>query len=219
MRAMATLSQAKTLGGVGSILIFIPFVSVVGYILIIVAIKDISDDLQDKSIFRNVVIAAATGIVGAIAGGAVIVFGAVAGILTGGISAFLGIFAGLFAVWVFLIVSAVFLKRAYDSMSKELGVNMFSTAATLYLVGAALTIVLVGFILLFIAEILQAVAYFSIPDQPPTRGAGASAGPTTAPSAAMPPPPGSPTKFCTNCGTKISPSATFCYSCGTKQPA
>ena len=66
---MATLSQAKTLGGVGSILIFIPFVSIVGYILIIVAVKDISDDLQDKSIFRNVVIAAATGIVGAIAGG------------------------------------------------------------------------------------------------------------------------------------------------------
>src|SRR5208282_3316629 len=138
---MATLSQAKTLGGVGSILIFIPFVSIVGYILIIVAIKDISDDLQDKSIFRNVVIAAATGIVGALAGGAVIVFGAVTGILTGGISAFLGVFAGLFVVWVFLIVSAVFLKRAYDSMSKELGVNMFATAATLYLIGAALTIV------------------------------------------------------------------------------
>ena len=214
---MASLSQAKTLGGVGSILIFIPFVSIVGYILIIVAIKDISDDLQDKTIFRNVVIAAATGIVGALAGGAVIVFGAVTGILTGGISAFLGIAAGLFVVWVFLIVSAVFLRRAYDSMSKELGVGMFSTAATLYLVGAALTIVLVGFILLFIAEILQAIAYFSIPSEPPARAAGASAGPTAAPSAPMQPPPGGPTKFCTNCGTKISPSATFCYSCGAKQ--
>jgi len=214
---MATLSQAKTLGGVGSILIFIPFVSLVGYILIIIAIKDISDDLQDKTIFRNVVIAAATGIVGALAGAAVFVFGAVTGILTGGVSAFLGIAAGLFVVWVFLIVSAVFLRRAYNSMSKELGVGMFSTAATLYLVGAALTIVLVGFILLFIAEILQAVAYFSIPSQPPTQGAGASAGPTAAPPPTMSPPPGGATKFCTNCGTKISPSATFCYSCGAKQ--
>lgn len=213
---MATLSQAKTLGGVGSILIFIPFVSIIGYILIIVAIKDISDDLQDKSIFRNIVIAAVTGIVGAVAGAAVIVFGAVTGVLTGGVSAFLGIFTGLFVVWVFLIVSAVFLRRAYGSMSKELGVNMFSTAATLYLVGAALTIVLVGFILLFIAEILQAVAYFSIPDQRPTQGAGASTGPAAAPPPSMPPM-GGATKFCTNCGTKISPSATFCYSCGAKQ--
>ena len=108
---MATLSQAKTLGGVGSILIFIPFVSLIGYILIVIAIKDISDDLQDKSIFRNVVIAAATGIVGALAGASVFVFGAVTGILTGGVSAFLGIAAGLLVVWVFLIVSAVFLEE------------------------------------------------------------------------------------------------------------
>lgn len=163
------------------------------------------------------VIAAATGIVGALAGASVFVFGAVTGILTGGVSAFLGIAAGLLVVWVFLIVSAVFLRRAYNSMSKELGVGTFSTAATLYLIGAALTIVLVGFIVLFIAEILQAVAYFSIPDQPPTQGVGAPAGPMVAPSSSMPPPPGGATKFCTNCGTKISPSATFCYSCGAKQ--
>src|SRR5271169_879929 len=116
---MATLSQAKTLGGIGSILIFIPFVSLVGYILIIIAIKDISDDLQDKTIFRNVLIAAATGIVGALAGASVIVFGAVTGVLTKGVSAFFGVFAGLLVVWVFLIVSAVFLRRAYNSMSKE----------------------------------------------------------------------------------------------------
>ncbi|MDA4116584.1 MAG: DUF996 domain-containing protein [Thaumarchaeota archaeon] len=213
---MATLSQAKTLGGVGSILIFIPFVSLVGYILIIVAIKDISDDLQDKTIFRNVVIAAVTGIVGALAGASVFVFGAVTGVLTRGVSAFAGVAAGLLVVWVFLIISAVFLRRAYNSMAKELGVNMFSTAATLYLVGAALTIVLVGFLFLFIAEILQAVAYFSIPIRPPTQGMGASAGPAAAPPPSMPPQGGS-AKFCTNCGTKISPTATFCYSCGAKQ--
>lgn len=215
---MASLSQAKTLGGIGAILIFIPFVSLVGYILIVIAIKDISDDLQDKTIFRNVVIAAVTGIVGALAGATVFVFGAVTGILTGGVSAFFGVLAGLFVVWVFLIVSAVFLRRAYNSMGKELGVNMFSTAATLYLIGAALTIVLVGFILLFVAEILQAVAYFSIPDRPPTQGAGASPGPTVAaPSPSSIPPMGGTTKFCTNCGAKISPSATFCYNCGAKQ--
>jgi uncharacterized membrane protein len=214
---MANLSQAKTLGGVGSILIFIPFVSIVGYILIIVAIKDISDGLQDKTIFRNVVIAAVTGIVGALAGASVFVFGAVTGVLTRGVSAFLGVAVGLLVVWAFLIVSAVFLRRAYNSMAKELGVSTFSTAATLYLVGAALTIVLVGFILLFVAEIVQAVAYFSIPNQPPAQGVGAPAGPTVAPSSSMPPPPGGPTKFCTNCGTKISPTATFCYSCGAKQ--
>lgn len=215
---MANLSQSKMLGGIGSILIFIPFVSLVGYILMIIAIRDISADLKDKTIFNNVLIAAGTGIVGALAGAAVFVFGAVTGILTSGVSAFFGVITGLLVVWVFLIVSAVFLRRAYASMSKELGVHTFDTAATLYLIGAVLTIVLVGFILLFVAEIIQAVAFFSIPDQPPAQGTGASGAPMAAPSASMPPPPGGATKFCVNCGTKISPSATFCYSCGAKQP-
>lgn len=214
---MANLSQAKMLGGIGSILIFIPFVSLVGYILMIIAIRDISKDLKDKTIFSNVIIAAATGIVGAIAGASVVVFGAISGIFTAGVSAFFGAITGLLLVWVFLIISAVFLKRAYDSMSKELGVKTFDTAATLYLVGAVLTIVLVGFILLFVAEIMQAVAFFSIPDQPPAQGGGPSVGPAPAPSTPAAPA-GGATKFCVSCGAKIASSATFCNSCGAKQP-
>jgi len=221
---MATLSQAKTLGGVGSILIFIPFVSLIGYILMIIAVKQISDDLQDRSIFNNILIAAMTGTVGALAGAFVILAsaGAIAKVSTSaGLGAdrgaFLGVLAGLLLVWIFLVVSAVFLRKAYDTMSKRLGVSTFNTAATLYLIGAALTIVIVGFFLLFIAEILQAVAYFSIPDRPPGQGVGDTMGSAAAPQAQAPPP-GAATKFCTSCGTKISPSATFCYNCGAKQP-
>jgi uncharacterized membrane protein len=211
---MATLSQAKTLGGIGSILIFIPFVSIIGYIFVIVAVKQISDDLQDKAIFRNIVIAAVTGIVGALAG-AFVVLGSLLAFGRSG-SGIGGLFTGLFIVWVFLVVSAIFLRRTYATMGRRLGVGSFKTAATVYLVGAILTIVVIGFLVLFIAEIVQAVAYFSIPDQPPTQGTSASAGFPAAPPASMPPQ-GGATKFCTNCGTKISPSATFCYSCGAKQ--
>jgi len=213
---MATLSQAKTLGGVGSILVFIPFVSIVGYILVIIAVKDISDDLHDGTIFRNLVIAAITGIVGALAGGFILVFGAVTAAATFTVSGFLGLITGLLVVWIALIISAVFLKRSYDTMGQKLGVNMFKTAATLYLVGAALTIVFVGFIVLFIAQVLQAVAYFSIPDQPPAQAGGGAPGtmaaaPPTAPQAGA-------TKFCVSCGTRLAANATFCNACGAKQP-
>jgi len=212
---MATLSQAKTLGGIGSILIFIPFVSIIGYILVIVAVKQISADLQDSAIFRNMVIAAMTGIVGALAG-AFVVLGSLLTFGRSG-SGIGGLLTGLFIVWVFLVVSAIFLRRTYAMMGQRLAVGSFKTAATLYLVGAILTIVVgVGFLVLFIAEIVQAVAYFSIPDQPPMQGAGASAGFAAAPPPLMPPQ-GGATKFCTNCGAKISPSATFCYNCGAKQ--
>ena len=214
---MATLSQAKVLGGVGSILVFIPFVSIIGYILMIVAVRDIANELQDRSIFNNVLIAALTGIVGALAGAFVIFAGVVGSVFTVGVSAIFGVITGLLIVWIFLIISAMFLRRAYDTMSRRLGVNTFGTAATFYFIGAILTIVLVGFLLLFIAEILQAIAYFSIPDQLPTQGAGG------APSsmAALPPSvsqPAGATKFCTSCGSKIAAYATFCNSCGAKQP-
>ncbi len=49
-------------------------------------------------------------------------------------------------------------------MSQKLGVGMFSTTGLIYLIGAALTIVFVGVILLFVALILNIVAFFSIPD-------------------------------------------------------
>ena len=214
---MATLSQAKMLGGIGSILIFIPFVSIVGYILLIVAINDIADYAGDRSIFNNVVIAAVTGIVGALAGAAVIAIGVISSSFTLGVSGLAGLGAGLFIAWIALIVSAVFLKRAYDVISQKLGVGTFRTAATLYLVGAVLTIVLLGFIVLFVAEIVQAVAFFSIPDELQSMKPAGS--PSPASIAASPPPtPGTATKFCVNCGTKISPTATFCYACGAKQP-
>jgi len=214
---LATLSQAKTLGGVGAILIFIPFVSLVGYILIIVAVRDISNDLQDSSIFNNIVIAGVAGIVGAIAGAFFIFAGLLGSRMTFGVSVAVGLAAGLLIAWISLVISAVFLRRAYNTIGQRLQIKMFRTAATLYFVGAILTIVVIGFVLLFIAEILQAVAYFSIPDRPPMMEAGSPAGFTSAPPPPSMPPPGGATKFCTNCGTKISPSATFCYSCGAKQ--
>jgi uncharacterized membrane protein len=43
---------------------------------------------------------------------------------------------------------------------------MFGTAGLLYLIGAAFTIILVGFILLLLALILNMIAFFSMTDQP-----------------------------------------------------
>jgi len=224
---MAGLSQAKMLGGIGSILIFIPFVSLVGYILIIVAVKQISDELQDRTMFNNILIAAISGIIGAFIAG-FIVISVITSLLantsaaavsppTDVFGAVFGAIATLLVVWIAMIVSAVFLRRAYDTIAQRLGVGTFRTAATLYLIGAALTVVLVGFLLLFIAEILQAIAFFSIPDQPPVQGTAGTPGPMGAPPPSMLPP-GGATKFCVSCGSKISASATFCNNCGAKQP-
>jgi uncharacterized membrane protein len=50
---MGSLSSAKTLGGVGGILVFFPVLSLVGWILILLATKEISETVQDKTIFDD----------------------------------------------------------------------------------------------------------------------------------------------------------------------
>jgi uncharacterized membrane protein len=225
---MTSLSSAKTLGGVGGILVFIPFLSLVGWILILLATKEISDSVQDKTIFDDALLAGITAIIGAVVFAfvfALAVFtGSAGGPFAPGPFAFSGVFLGVLAAfWVFTIISAIFLKRSYEKISQLLNVSAFATAGLLYLIGAALTIVLVGFLILLIALVFQVVAYFSIQDRPPTPGWGQLAPQTFAPPP-MPQQPATPqqqppaeSKFCFKCGAKLPIVAVFCTSCGAKQ--
>jgi uncharacterized membrane protein len=205
---MTKLGDAKTLGGVGSILLLIPGVSIIGYVLILIAGKYISDELGDKSIFDNMLYAVIAGIVGVSAAAFIIFTGAVSGVFSFTTSSIAGLIGGLAVAWIALIISSIFIRRAYDTMATKLNVGMFRTAGLLYFIGAILIIVLVGFVLLLVAAVLQIVAFFSISEmargmqpQPMTSSA------TTSPDI----------KFCTNCGTQLAASATFCSKCGTKQ--
>jgi len=183
---MASLNQAKTLGGVGSILVLlgaIPNVgfvlAIVGFILILVAVKNVSESVNEPGIFNDMIIAVVLSIVGLVVFGVIVIvaffsflslgrFGpGSSGIPPGVLGAIGLLILGLVVVWVFYLVSAIFLRRSYERIGMRLNVNMFQTTGLLYLIGAALTIILVGFLILLIAEILQIVAFFSIPEQLP----------------------------------------------------
>ncbi|HEV2120698.1 MAG TPA: DUF996 domain-containing protein [Candidatus Bathyarchaeia archaeon] len=204
---MASLSRAKTLGGVGSILVLlgaIPNVgfvlAIIGFILILVAVKNVSESVNEPGIFSNMIIAVLLAIVGLVVFGVIVIaaflsffnFGRVGTFTPGTVPpGFLGaiglLIVGLVVVWVFYLVSAIFIRKSYDRIGLRLNVNMFQTTGLLYLIGAALTIVLVGILIILIAEILQIVAFFSIPDQlPPSMPPQQSWGPPTPP-APMPP--------------------------------
>lgn len=205
---MGRLGDAKTLGGIGSILEIIPFLSIIGYILTLIAVKYISDELQDKTIFSDMLYAVITAIVGVVVGALLFFFGFIASVFTFGLSAILGAVAFLAIAWIAFIISAVFVKRAFDKMATRLNVGSFRTAGTLYFVGAILVIVLVGFLILFIAYIFQIVAFFSIQEgTQPGQGPPAPPGPVA--QAGM--------KYCPNCGTQMAASVLFCPKCGTKQ--
>jgi uncharacterized membrane protein len=214
---LGRLGDAKTLGGIGSILQIIPFLSIIGYILTLIAVKYISDEVQDPSIFTDMVYAVLAGIVGAGVGAFILIFSFVlaapfappTGGASFGLAAFFGILSFLAVAWIALILSAIFIRRAFERIATRLNVGAFRTAGTLYFIGALLTIVLVGLIIIFVAFIVQIVAFFSIQE-------GALGQP--APIAGMAPAAQPATKFCPTCGTQMPAASTFCPKCGARQP-
>ena len=189
---MASISNAKTLGGVGAILVLLApapsvgwILGIAGFILLLIAVKNISDLLEDTSIFNNMLVAIVLGIVGIIVGSLVVAgsfyrflgqnnltpnsFGPnfnPSTVPTGDwVALILTALAGLAVIWILLIVSAAYVRRSYTTIATKLNVHAFATAGLLYLIGAATTIVLVGFLLIFVAEIMLAVAFFSIDER------------------------------------------------------
>lgn len=185
---MVSLSDAKVLGGIGSILLVLsvipsagPILGIVGFILVLIAVKYISDIVADKQIFNNMLISVILGIIG-LAVGAIVGFAGMFALFGGGfpfrpgieaeeffaprMGAFLSNIIIMFVIiWVFMIISAIFLRRSLNAIASKLNIKMFGTAALLFLIGAIIPII--GFILIFIASILLAVAFFSIPEKPP----------------------------------------------------
>jgi uncharacterized membrane protein len=211
---MSKLGDAKTLGGIGAILLLIPGISIVGYILILIATKYVSDELGDRSVFDNMLYAVIAGIVGVAAAAFIIFTGAVFSAVTFSASAIAGVIVGLAIAWIALIISSIFIRRSYNTMATRLNIGTFKTAGTLYFIGAILTIILVGFIILFVATIVQIIAFFAIPDSVP----GMQAQPTGAvgaqPLSSTTAQPG--TRFCPNCGTQLAATTAYCTKCGAK---
>jgi uncharacterized membrane protein len=148
------------------------------------------------------------GIVGVAAAAFIIFTGAAFSAVTFSASAIAGVIVGLAIAWIALIVSAIFIRRSYDTMAAKLNVGTFKTAGTLYFIGAILTIILVGLIILFIAAIVQIVAFFAIPDSVPGMQAQPLGGPAPQPMAGM--------RFCPNCGTQLAATTAYCTKCGAK---
>jgi uncharacterized membrane protein len=183
---MNSLAQARTLGGIGSILMLLAmipiagvFLFIAGFIMVLVAVRYISETVEDKSIFNNTLIAVVLAIAGMVAGLIVAVTGRLfpffrefrpygpSMFMEQGMYPFFRTFIiALVIVWIFYIAAAIFLRKSYTTVASKLNVSMFETVALFYLIGAVLAIILVGFIVIYVAEILQTVAFFSIVEKP-----------------------------------------------------
>lgn len=179
------LTQAKTYGSIGAILSIlggnIPrvgnLVSIIGFILILLAVKEISLTVNRDDIFKDYLVAFILHL------GAFFVF-LIALISVIGITVLQGIFWNLagkglenlgqiikglliggILAWILFVLGSYYLKKSYESISIETEVGIFRTTGLLYFVGAILLIVFgIGALLIIIGKILEIVAYLSLPE-------------------------------------------------------
>ncbi len=88
-------------------------------------------------------------------------FGDIIPFITAGIMVFV-------ILWVFSITAAFLVRRSLIQLSIKSNVGLFGTAGLLLLIGAILVIVIFGLLLMWIAALILAIAFFSLKTtQPP----------------------------------------------------
>ena len=169
---MGTMKDAKTYGGIGAILMlvgaFFAPVGIVGLILLFISVKTIADITKDRKIFDHFLYYFILAIVAMIAMGAMMfsAFFAAGGFDPAQITTGVGIMviASLVVGWIFFVLSSLYLRKSYTAIYEKTNVDAFRTTGTLYFIGALLTIVVVGLIIIFVARIFEIIAYFGLPD-------------------------------------------------------
>ncbi len=172
---------SKTLAGEGAILLLlglIPYVgwvlAIVGIVLLMKAMKELSYYYQDESLYKEsltgikfyvvAIIAAAVAIVSIVIGdaSATALFAGNFVFTAGFAVGLIAFFAGLITAFVFFLLAASHLKNTFNKLAEKTGEGSFGTAGTLFFVGSILTIFLVGFLLIFIAWIFATIGFFSM---------------------------------------------------------
>jgi uncharacterized membrane protein len=177
-----SLEYSKTLAGEGSILLLLSLVpyagwilGIIGVILLLRGMKELSNYYQDEEIYKNsltgvkyyiiALVAAAVAIAAitigiASATGFTFTTGFVPTVGFGvGLIAF---FAGIIVAFVFYILATLNLRKTFNTLAQKSGETSFATAGTLLWVGAILTIILVGLILILIGWIYATVGFFTM---------------------------------------------------------
>ncbi len=222
-----SFEYGKTLAGEGAILLLLsvaPYVGwvlgIIGVILLIRGVRELSNYYQDNIIYDNaltgvkyyviaivaIAVAIATLVIGLATFG--FNFASFPGIMPAGFAVGIAaLLAGLVIAFIFYVLAAMHLRRALNALAERSGEQSFATAGTLLWIGAILTIVLVGLLLIFVAWIFAVIGFFSMRSRSQVNSYSAPLT-QTAPQAS---PAG---RFCPNCGAPVAADATYCSHCG-----
>lgn len=167
---MLNFSKEKILGGVGSGLIaftLIPGIGhiffIIGIIMFIISIHNISKLLKENDIYSNIVKSFLIGIIG-ISISLFLGLYTFVSVFSGHWSFGTNIFLSLIIFYSFIIASAVFFRKSLVLIASFTDNELFKTAGDVMFWGAILTIFAIGFIGMFISWVLLAIAFFTMPE-------------------------------------------------------
>lgn len=194
---MGNLSNAKILGGIGALLSLIGWllstsfgfvVGIIGLIMMFIAVKYIADETKDKSIFDNYLYFFICSFIAIVATAAIMIYSVFTTIDIFNIQEFqelaqnitdfasfwetfgsliTGCALALVIGWILLIIGTLFLRKSFNSIAEHTKVELFRTTGLVYFIGALTLIILIGFLIILIAKIMEIIAFFSIPDNLP----------------------------------------------------
>ncbi len=187
---------SKNLGGIGALIMFLGpllsavnafggLLSIVGFILLLIALHSFADHYKEVGIFNNALYGFITGIVGVVVSVGAFVAVAISVITDIGITdwtnaaewfdtmatetaieLFLELAAAaitaIVILFVFAIITAYLYRKSLSLLSSKSGIGLFGTAGLLLLIGAVLTIVVIGVVLIWISILIVAIAFFSM---------------------------------------------------------
>ncbi|MGQ9844968.1 MAG: DUF996 domain-containing protein [Caldisericia bacterium] len=165
------IKEAKIMGGVGAILTVLGFVpkiglilSIVGLILIYLALKKISEATAKSEIvsdfIKAIVLSILSGIIFLFSGGAALL--GIISMIRGGF----GLAIILFIIgWIVAIIGSYFYYQALNKTGESTNLNNFKTAGLLIFIGYILLIIVVGGIVVLIGKIFEIISFFSLPDK------------------------------------------------------
>lgn len=157
---------------------------ILGIIFVLIALNGYGDAYKDGSIIHNTVYTIVFEIIGVVAFIGVVIYGAMGFLASLGIKniselqswqqinwqqavnttnilPFVGaIILGLVVLFAFTIFASLYFKKAMNTLSEKTGVKLFHTTGTVFFAGALLTIILVGFIVIWIAFILLMISFY-----------------------------------------------------------
>lgn len=180
------LGTAKILGLIGVVIELVGalagatgyglVLSIIGFILVLIAIHGLAEISGIRAIFNKYLQGCIFVIIGIIVAVIVILY---LGLMTVLSTFFLGphgfapaalpltiLFAIIIAfiiMYVFLVLGYMKIKESYHLIADTFNHNTFRTVGTIYFIGAILTIIIVGLLLLFIGTIVELIAWATLP--------------------------------------------------------